>query len=57
MVTKDGPSVGLSDEKGNSRAVLGSTPPKGGHTGVTDVTAPSSLTLFDKEDHVIWRAP
>ena len=57
VVTRDGPSVSLDDEKGNARAVLGTMPLEAVHTGATEITAPSSLTLFDKESKVIWRAP
>jgi len=57
MVTKDGPHLSLNDEKENSRAVLGSWSLEAVRTGETEVIAPSSLTLFDKEDKVIWRAP
>jgi hypothetical protein len=56
-VTKDGPSVFLRDDRGNERAVLGSTSLEAVHTGSTEVTASSSLTLFNKEGNVIWRAP
>ena len=56
-VTNDGPRVALQDEKRNSRAVLGSIPLEAARTGDTEVTAPSSLTLFDKAGKLIWRAP
>jgi hypothetical protein len=56
-VLKNGPSVVLYDEERQPRAVLGSTPLERVRTGATETTAPSSLTLFDKEGKVIWKAP
>jgi hypothetical protein len=56
-ITNDNPGVDLYDEKGNTRAVLGRAPLETVRTGATEVTAPSSLTLFNKEGNVIWRAP
>lgn len=55
--TKDGPSVELNDENGRLRAALGSTSLESPRTGATEVTAPSSLTLIDRQRHVIWKAP
>jgi hypothetical protein len=57
VLTKDSPHLGLYDENENTRAVLGSTSLEATNTGETEVTAPSSLTLFDKEGKIIWRAP
>jgi len=53
----DGPSVELFDEAGKSRAVLGVTKLKSIRSGSTEVRAPSSLVLFDKEGKVVWEAP
>jgi hypothetical protein len=39
------------------RAVLGITQLETKGTGEQEMTAPSSLTLFDKKGNVIWRAP
>jgi hypothetical protein len=47
----------LQDETGELRAAFGSTSLERVRTGDTEVTAPSSLILFDKQHHVIWKAP
>jgi hypothetical protein len=49
--------VALNDENDDARAVLGTMPLAAVHTGAKETTAPSALTLFDKEGNVIWRAP
>jgi len=55
---KDGQSVlQLSDEKGVSRAVLGHTTLERTTTGVVEQRPVSSLVLFDKNAHAIWKAP
>jgi len=54
---KLGPAVSLFDEKGKGRAVLGSASLETARTGAKEITAPSSLTLFDSKGKVLWRAP
>ena len=56
-ITDDGPKIELSDLDANLRAVLGTAAIKGALTGETRTLAASSLVLFDKEGHVIYRAP
>jgi hypothetical protein len=51
------PSLNLYDANGQLRAVLGSTDLETIKTGATEKTAPSSLTLFDKDGKVMWRKP
>jgi hypothetical protein len=47
----------LFDENGTERAVLGSTALENTKTGAVTSQPASSLTLFDKEGKVLWRAP
>ena|SRR5215471_2747483 len=47
----------LLDEKGNLRAVMGSTVLKNTKTGSTEHLSPSSLILFGENGHVLWQAP
>ena len=49
--------MALNDENENARAVLGITSLEATHTDAKELTAPSSLTLFDKQGKVIWRVP
>ena len=51
------PRVSLCDSSGKTRAELGCTKLVVKRTGETRKTAPSTLTLFDKEGDVIWQAP
>jgi hypothetical protein len=60
----EGPSTSLSqdglfliDEKRKLRAALGRTTLEKARNGVTETTAPGSLTLFDKHGRVMWQAP
>jgi hypothetical protein len=55
--TLDDDGFTLLDEKEKLRAVLGSTTLETVRTGATETTAPSSLTLFDKDGKVIWQVP
>lgn len=52
-----GPRLKLLDEKLRSRAILGSTQLITPRTGAEVKTATASLTLFDKDANVIWKAP
>ena len=55
---KDGsPHLDLFDNDGKLRAALGVTDLQITRTGASEKTAPSSLTLFDKEGKVIWQSP
>jgi len=57
-VLADGsPGVVLCDKDGKKRAVLGRTVLESVKTGEETTTAESSLTLFDKEGKVLWKAP
>ena len=56
-VTLAGDSVNIADSNGNSSATLGATELVTKATGARGITAPSSLTLFDKKGRVIWQAP
>jgi hypothetical protein len=56
-VDEHGPFMAPNDEKTTPRAVLGRMPLETVRTGAKEITAPSSLTLFDKKGKVIWRAP
>jgi hypothetical protein len=56
-IIENEPSLELTDNNGNLRAVLGSTDLEKIRTGSTEKTAASSLVLFDKEGHVMWKAP
>lgn len=49
--------IRISDAEGKNRAVLGSSELVTTTTGATETTAPSSLTLFDKQGHLILRLP
>ncbi|MBI4490237.1 MAG: hypothetical protein HY694_14230 [Deltaproteobacteria bacterium] len=51
------PSLQLNDKDGKTRAVLGSTTLTGTQTGQVRIQPESSLTLFDKDGKVIWKAP
>jgi hypothetical protein len=51
------PSLNLYDADGQLRAALGSTDLETIKTGATETTAPSSLTLFDKDGKVMWSRP
>jgi hypothetical protein len=55
-VSRVGPTISLDDANGALRAVLG-TSALGPDAGEIEITAPSSLLLFDKEGKVLWRAP
>jgi hypothetical protein len=57
IIGKEGPALELFDEKRNLRAVLGSTSLTNFRTGAEEITAPSSLTLFDSQPKLLWRAP
>jgi hypothetical protein len=54
---KDRPSFSLYDSDLKTRAVLGNTGLEPTKTGSNEETVPSSLVLFDKTGHVIWRTP
>ncbi len=56
-VDKDGPGLDLLDANGNDRAVLGSTWTVSKVTGATNPTAPSTITLFDKNGSVLYQRP
>lgn len=57
-VDKDGnPDLDLFDNEGKLRAALGVTDLQITRTGASEKTAPSSLTLFDKEGKVVWQSP
>jgi hypothetical protein len=51
------PALSLRDKEGKMRAVLGRTGLENMKTGEETTTAESSLTLFDKEGKVLWKAP
>jgi hypothetical protein len=53
----DGPAMQLFDDPKTLRAVLGNTNLQTVRTGSKEMTALSSLVLFDKEGKVLWRAP
>jgi len=57
QVFKDRPTFRLSDTNGALRAVLGTSEVGPDSAGEIEITAPSSLVLFDKEGKVLWRAP
>lgn len=52
-----GPHLDLFDNRGRLRAVLGTVNLERTRTGATEKTAPSSLTLFDKKEKLIWQIP
>jgi hypothetical protein len=54
-LTDDG--ISLVDPHQHTRAVLGSTRLENTKTGSTEETGPSSVTLFDKNGKLLWRAP
>jgi hypothetical protein len=54
--SKDGPSLQIEDSQGYE-ATVGSTGLVTPRTGETRTTSAASLTLFDKEKNVIWKAP
>lgn len=51
------PEVLLRDKQGQGRAALGVQNLVTEKTGATEKTAVSSLILYDKEGHLLWRAP
>ncbi|MFQ5918328.1 MAG: hypothetical protein ACE5I0_11010 [Candidatus Binatia bacterium] len=55
--TSRGSSLNLMDQKGKTRAVLGSTSLETTRTGTVTKKAEPSLVLFDKEGKVLWSAP
>jgi hypothetical protein len=57
MVIEGEHRLALYDEKGGLRAVFGSAGLEVTRTGETVKTAPSSVTLFDKDGNVMWKAP
>ena len=52
-----GPAINLTDETGQLRTAIGVTPLKVTNTGETRRTAPSTITLFDKDGKGLWQAP
>jgi hypothetical protein len=51
------PHLALKDDKGNTRAILGSTTLKHTQTVIGGKRPPSSLVLFNETGEVIWKAP
>lgn len=47
----------LTDSTGRDRAILGTAELKDTRTGSTEISAPSSLVLFDEEGKGVWSAP
>jgi hypothetical protein len=54
--SQDGPSLEIGDAQGY-KATIGSAGLVTPRTGETHVTSAASVTLFDKEKNVIWKAP
>jgi len=58
FVAMDGaPALELVDADGQVRAILGQAHLTRAATGSTEITAPSSLALFDQDGSTVWRAP
>jgi hypothetical protein len=55
-VSRDGPSLSVSDQKGFS-SIVGVTDLENVHTGETYKTSAASLVIFGKKGKVIWHAP
>ena len=54
---KDEPALEFVDQSGTTRAVIGNASLTNSQTGSTENTGPSSVILFGKNGHVVWRAP
>jgi hypothetical protein len=51
------PSLEFFDSTGRTRAAVGDTTLTTYSTGSREYTGPSSMTLFDKDGNLLWRAP
>jgi hypothetical protein len=51
------PALGLFDDDGTARAVLGQIELETTHTGTKEKRAVSSLVLFDKDKKILWAVP
>ena len=56
-VLPDGSGLGLFDKEGKLRAGLGAVELEAGRTGATTRTVAYSLTFYDQDERVIWKAP
>ncbi len=57
MASPRGPNLGITDEHGRERAVLGATALETIATGTIEQRPASSLVLFDKDGKVLFQAP
>jgi hypothetical protein len=51
------PSLEVLDSDGNVRVIIGKATLSRTRTGSTEITAESSIVLFDADGNVVWRAP